>query len=207
MSKQEELYEAWVNVLNLIDRFQLVDNCGGLTEEEEEANYKKIKDAVDLVNKLMLQPTSPVTEGGEKKLEAHVDEVFEGLKEYIKDKEIFEWYKSLIVATVGEFQPKVSGEKKSAEEILKENHGGFCVLDLPRLAETHKHLGQEPMFWTKEYILEAMHSYANQGERKELIKEIWNLWESMAECGELQIGPKFSANYKALKERVAQHLK
>lgn len=41
---------------------------------------------------------------------------------------------------------------------------------------------------------------------KELIKEIWELWESMAECGELHIGPQFSANYKRLKAQVEQKL-
>lgn len=39
---------------------------------------------------------------------------------------------------------------------------------------------------------------------KELIKEIWELWESMAECGELHIGPQFSANYKRLKAQIRQ---
>ena len=37
-----------------------------------------------------------------------------------------------------------------------------------------------------------------------MIKEIWELWESMAECGELHIGPQFSANYKRLKAQVKQ---
>lgn len=41
---------------------------------------------------------------------------------------------------------------------------------------------------------------------KELIKELWQLWDSMAECGELSIGPKFSAEYKQLKARVEQNL-
>ena len=40
----------------------------------------------------------------------------------------------------------------------------------------------------------------------ELIKEIWSLWESMAECGELSIGPKFSKHYAQLKVRVEQKL-
>lgn len=39
---------------------------------------------------------------------------------------------------------------------------------------------------------------------KELIKEIWELWESMAESGELHIGPQFSANYKRLKAQIRQ---
>jgi len=33
---------------------------------------------------------------------------------------------------------------------------------------------------------------------KSLVNEIWSLWESMAECGELSIGPKFSKEYKEL---------
>lgn len=40
----------------------------------------------------------------------------------------------------------------------------------------------------------------------ELIKEIWSLWESMAECGELSIGPKFSQQYKELKALIEQKL-
>jgi hypothetical protein len=39
---------------------------------------------------------------------------------------------------------------------------------------------------------------------KELINELWSLWESMAECGELKIGPQFSANYKRLKGKVSE---
>jgi hypothetical protein len=37
---------------------------------------------------------------------------------------------------------------------------------------------------------------------EQLVKDLWQLWESMAECGELHIGPKFSAQYKELKKRV-----
>lgn len=39
-----------------------------------------------------------------------------------------------------------------------------------------------------------------------LLKEIWQLWESMAECGELSIGPQFSAQYKRLKIEVETEL-
>lgn len=35
-----------------------------------------------------------------------------------------------------------------------------------------------------------------------VINEIWSLWESMAECGQLSIGPKFSAQYDRLKIEV-----
>lgn len=38
--------------------------------------------------------------------------------------------------------------------------------------------------------------------RDELIKDLWTLWEDMAECGELKIGPKFKANYERLKKKV-----
>ena len=37
-----------------------------------------------------------------------------------------------------------------------------------------------------------------------LIQELWGLWESMAECGELSIGPKFSKNYNSLKNKVTK---
>lgn len=40
--------------------------------------------------------------------------------------------------------------------------------------------------------------------RDDLLNELWSLWESMAECGELKIGPKFSANYERLKRRVSE---
>ena len=43
-------------------------------------------------------------------------------------------------------------------------------------------------------------------ETEQLIKELWSLWESMAECGELHIGPKFSKEYALLKARVEQKL-
>lgn len=43
-------------------------------------------------------------------------------------------------------------------------------------------------------------------ETEQLIKELWSLWESMAECGELHIGPKFSKEYADLKLRVEQNL-
>lgn len=41
-----------------------------------------------------------------------------------------------------------------------------------------------------------------QLDTKQLIKELWSLWDSMAECGELHIGPKFSKQYEELKKRV-----
>jgi len=42
--------------------------------------------------------------------------------------------------------------------------------------------------------------------KPELIKELFSLWESMAECGQLTIGPKFSAQYKRLKIDVEEAL-
>lgn len=40
----------------------------------------------------------------------------------------------------------------------------------------------------------------------DLIRQLWELWESMAECGTLSIGPKFSKNYTRLKTQVEQKL-
>jgi len=39
---------------------------------------------------------------------------------------------------------------------------------------------------------------------EELQKEIWSLWESMAECGELRIGTKFSKQYDRLKNNMKE---
>ena len=39
-------------------------------------------------------------------------------------------------------------------------------------------------------------------DKDKLIKQLWQLWDSMAECGELHIGPKFSQEYKQLKTRI-----
>ena len=39
-------------------------------------------------------------------------------------------------------------------------------------------------------------------DKDELIKELWGLWESMAECGELTIGPKFSEQYERVKKQI-----
>lgn len=41
---------------------------------------------------------------------------------------------------------------------------------------------------------------------KELLKEVWSMWESLAECGEIKIGPQFSANYARLKGLVREEL-
>jgi len=41
---------------------------------------------------------------------------------------------------------------------------------------------------------------------KKLIKELWNLWESLALCGQLSIGPNFVKQYNELKAQVEQKL-
>jgi chromosome segregation ATPase len=42
---------------------------------------------------------------------------------------------------------------------------------------------------------------------KQLTKNIWGLWESMAECGELTIGKQFSESYKKHKEEIEKLIK
>lgn len=37
----------------------------------------------------------------------------------------------------------------------------------------------------------------------ELIKELWTLWESLAECGEIHIGPGWIKKYNELQVRVS----
>lgn len=54
---------------------------------------------------------------------------------------------------------------------------------------------------TPDEVREQVRAY---GDAIVMIKEIWELWESMAESGELHIGPQFSANYKRLKAQIRQ---
>lgn len=39
-------------------------------------------------------------------------------------------------------------------------------------------------------------------EEKELINKLWQLWEHLAEAGEIHIGSNFSKNYDKLKTEV-----
>ena len=42
--------------------------------------------------------------------------------------------------------------------------------------------------------------------KTDLLKELFSLWDSLAECGELHIGPQFSAQYKRLKIDVQMEI-
>jgi hypothetical protein len=39
-------------------------------------------------------------------------------------------------------------------------------------------------------------------QEKELLNDLWDLWEKMAECGELHIGKSFSKTYDMLEKKV-----
>lgn len=47
-----------------------------------------------------------------------------------------------------------------------------------------------------------MQTYASQFDNSELIKELWSLWENLAESGEISIGPSFSDKYEGLKSKI-----
>lgn len=88
---------------------------------------------------------------------------------------------------------------------------GYAKMDFIAGAEYERTIADQQIEELKEQV-DLQHEMARADQAtiaslKELNGNLWSLWESMAECGQLSIGPQFSASYKKYKEQIENLLK